>query len=154
MKRTEFLRNALAGTSALFAAKWGTFAQIREYKQQEKPLLTAANLTRLFARSAEANNGIPFDTILADPKAFLHQNFSISPQQRVVIDKISEADWKSTKDVIQEIKKRKGKADFKFIAISEEGDCKTHIRLLKIRMNKGTNVENEVVVKEVVINSY
>lgn len=138
MKRNQFIRHALAGTAALFAANWGTLAQIREYKQQDKPLLTEANLNRFFDKCKAENNFLPFDEAAKDTRGFLEKYFSISPEQKKTIARMNEENWKNIQSVIKDARNDKGLLNFKFVQSRGQGYCSTEIRL----MQKSSNTKN------------
>jgi hypothetical protein len=134
MKRNDFLRG-IAGAAALFAANWGTMAQIRLYKQEDKPLLTASNLNRLFTKWEEEKNDGPLKEAATDTRAFLDKYFSISPQQRRTIARMKETDWQNIKAVINDTRQKKGTVDFQFVEKQGE-QCQTQLRLVKKELTR------------------
>lgn len=132
MKRSDFFKTTAAGVAALFAANWGTLAQIRQYKHADKPLLTEANLNRLVGKwQAEKKNG-PFREAITNTKEFLDKYFSISPQQRETIARLSEDQWKEIQSVLQDVLEKKGTLNFKFLNINAvRTECRTEMKLMK-----------------------
>lgn len=136
MKRSHFLKKFIAGTIALISFKWAAIAKKKEFRLEDKPLLTDGALNRFFAKCEEEKNDGPLDEAIDNTKAFLEKYFSyISPQQRDRIAHIKRGEWRSIQAILRDVKQRKGSVDFKFInkpgKIDTVAECGIHTRLLE-----------------------
>jgi hypothetical protein len=136
MKRNHFLKKAIGGTIALFTFKWTAIAQKKEFRPEDKPLLTDGALNRFFAKCEEERNDGPLDEAIVNTRAFLEKYFSyISPQQRDRIAQIKKGEWRRIQAILRDAKQRKGSVDFKFINkpgnVDTVAQCAIHTRLLE-----------------------
>ena len=143
MKRNDFLKKALAGTAALFAVNWGTLAEIREYKHPDKPLLTEANLNRFFSNLELRRSDGSLEEAMTDTKAFLDKNFSISPQQKLTIERMTVADWENIKSIVTDARDQKGLLQFKFENV-RRAECRTNMMLVKQNVQNLSNKKLEI----------
>lgn len=120
MNRRTFLKINLAATAFGFLGNWGTLAQIRAYKQLDKPLLTERNLTRLFADAQVAGTfGDLVQEAHTDIPAFLQKHFSVSPNQRLTINAFTPDRISRIKEALAFAQEKKGSLNFKFVNTSE-----------------------------------
>ena len=150
MERNEFIKKALAGAAALFVANWGTLAEIRKYKDPEKPLLTEANLNRFFNNWDLRKRDGTLELAITDTSAFLEQNFSLSPQQQQTIRNMKPEDWTLIQSIITDAREDKGKLNFKFVNPTR-GECRTEVRLMK-SVKSGRDIANETEIRKHVVN--
>ena len=126
MDRRSFLKGEAAFLlGSLFVANWGTPAQIRQYKQAGKPLLTEANLNRFFEEarsrgdlSRHARQG------RADVSGFLHANFSLSPQQETTLANLTLAQRAQLGELLSHAEEPGAALNFKFV---NSARCQTQV---------------------------
>ena len=116
MNRRFFLKRNVTGLlTAGFIANWGTMEQIRNYMNEEKPLLTENNLNRFFARSArnkELKNHT--DEAVENLGNFLDHYFSPSPAQRKMIESFIEEDRQRLNRLLRQSSEENKIPQFKF----------------------------------------
>lgn len=116
MKRTDFLKKAIAGIVALAAISLSAFAKRKGVKEPEKPPLTPGNLNSFFARYEREKHDRALNEAITNAKAFVNKYFSyISPQQKERIMRLRKSDWEGIQNIIRDMKQGRGTVEFKFI---------------------------------------
>ena len=124
MDRKNFLRNTAATVSALFAANWGSRAAIKAFKDPQKPLLTEKTLSFVLSKDGSRDRyPTKLNLAITDPKAFLEENFSLSPVQQKVIANFTGQDWDEIKGVLQTAKAQSAQLEFKFTLTGGKTGC-------------------------------
>lgn len=131
MDRRVFLKKNLSGAfGAAFLANWGTIDQIRQYIQQDKPLLTEKNLNRFFATASRKKE---LDTHLRHANEntvqFLEDNFSLSPMQQKIVKNFTNEDLQQLQELIKTALDEKIVPTFKFGIKRAEECAKTKIAI-------------------------
>lgn len=127
MDRRSFLKGEAAVLlGGLFVANWGTRAQIRQYKQAGKPLLTEANLNRFF-ESAKSRGDLVRHARHArtDVSDFLHSNFSLSSQQETTLAGMTPAQRVQLNELLSHAEEPGAGVNFKFL--NNAHVCQTHV---------------------------
>lgn len=132
MDRRSFLKGKAAFLGGLFVANWGTRAQIREYKQAGKPLLTEANLNRFFeAARSRGELGKHVQHARSDVSGFLHSNFSLSPQQETTLARLTPAQRTQLNELLSGAEGPGAALRFKFV--NNARTCQTQVSVASVR---------------------
>lgn len=125
MDRRNFIRTNITGiVTAGFIANWGTVSQIRNYLDQEKPLLTENNLNRFFTKSArnkelEKHIGEAIESL----GRFLDNYFSASPAQQKMIENFHEEDRQQLTELLKQAAEERKIPVFRFGAGRQGEEC-------------------------------
>lgn len=136
MKRNEFLRRIMTSCVAVLALGRLAFSRIATPARQRKPPLTPGNLNRFFARYERERADRSLNEAITDARSFVEKHFSyISPQQEARINKITKEEWQGIQNIINDLKRKRGKIEFKFVNKpgSEDwfAECMIETRLLE-----------------------
>ncbi len=103
MDRRVFLKKNLSGAfAAAFLVNWGTIDQIRQYIQDDKPLLTEKNLNRFFAKASRKGDlSTHLNHANENTLEFLENNFSLSPMQQKTVKGFTTEDLQQLKELIK-----------------------------------------------------